>query len=433
MGLKKIAMTSLDLYAYSTNPSPDQTEAICKKFFWMICERLESPGGSLNAEIVHIWKDHPYDLLATAEALAEQILGHYPSLQAVSQSLATLCRNQEKLPPYVELVFLWACLRDHPSLDTLLSQTHDLYQDGKDSAAIRQRAAITQNGMLTSVSRPTLWDDNGGLKYNPVAFEAIHRKSLEAEIRQIFDAGIGKIEHLVSDFHRLDTASQKLLGLEIGKNVYGSLLPDDSPVRIVLRPYLDDALDARVRVLNALESCMEATPENDAGAPAITNHAFAMLERLTKDQKALVFSHLSHRISQWMDTSAGGYSAFEHPDAGIPLLATLLKGLNRFGFDALTEIAKHMPYDLDKKEIGEYVEVMVIAWIKPSRANLSCANALAEAALIAADEQELLGFGLKKATLLKLVDLRGDAPLIRAELVKSSEGRELVFGADLGL
>lgn len=426
-------MPTLDLYMHSNNPSPEQIEAICKKFFWMICDRLESPGGSSNAEIVSIQKEHPHDLLATAEALAEQILGHYPNLQAVSQSLAMLCRNQEKLPPYVELIFLWACLRDHPSLDTMLSQTHDLYQDGKDSTAIKQRAAITQNGMLTSVSRPTLWDDNGKLKYNPVAFEAIHRKSLEAEIRQIFDAGIGKIERLVSDFHQLDTASQKLLGLEIGKNVYDSLLPDDSPVRIVLRPHLDDALDARARVLNALESCMEATPQCDAGAPAIINHAFAMLERLTKDQKALAFSHLSLRISQWMDTSPGGYSAFEHPDAGIPLLATLLKGLNRYGFDPLTEIAQHMPYDLDKKAIGAYVEVMVDWWMKTNRTNLSCANALTEAALIATDEQELLGFGLKKITLLKLAELRGDAPLIRAELVKSNEGRELVFGADLGL
>ncbi|RMT06381.1 hypothetical protein [Pseudomonas amygdali] len=432
-------MPALDLYRYTTNPSPEHLLSICHEFFLMICDRkayfdsLDSPDNNLNPEIVRIWKDHPYDLLGTAETLAEQILGHFSNLQAASEALSTLCKKQEKLPYYAEFVFQWACLRDHSSLSTLLSQTHDLYQDGKDLVAIRRRASVIEHGMLSAVPRPTLCDENGSLKYNPIAFAAIHHKSLEAEIRQIFDAGITKVERLVSDFHQLDTASQKLLGLEIGKNIYGSLLPDDSPVRIALKPYLDDAQDAKTRVINALDSCLDATPENDASSPNRISHAFAMLDRLNEDQKTLVFSSLRHKFSQWLDNRPGGYSAFEHPDAGIPLLGTLLKGLNGFGFDALAEIAKHMPHDPDKNALGSYIEVMVDGWIKPSHINLSCANALVEAALIAADEKELIGFGLKKPTLLKLADLRSNAPLIRAELVKSSEGRELVFGADLGL
>lgn len=324
-------------------------------------------------------------------------------------------------------------MREHPSLDTLLSQTHELYQDGTDRVAIKRREMITQYSMLTPIPKPTLWQGNGKLKYHPVAFAAIHHNSLVGQIRQCFDEGFQEVEAMVSDFPQLDRPSQKLLGEKISQKVYASLLPDDSPVRITLRAHLDDAQDANVRVYIALSSCLDATPASDAGAPAVIEHALALIVKLPHEQRNLVFSHISLKMEQWINTQPGGYSAFEYPEVGIPLLVKLLKGLNGCGFNALVEICKYIPYHSDRTVTRGLVEEMVGSGIQTNRKRLTCAHALQEAALIAAEEQQLLGFGLKNTTLLKLVDLRGEAPLIRAALMKDDEGRDLVFGADLGL
>ncbi|MBD8089124.1 hypothetical protein IFT48_03950 [Pseudomonas fluorescens] len=429
-------MPRFDLYSHSTNPNPEQLIAVCEQFVAFVAEKKAPSAGhsdilrEMMIEAKRASSTHPYDLLEAAENLAEQILGHYPDLMAVSAFLADHRQLTEKLPHEVEQVFLWASVREHPSLCTILAQTHALYKDGSDSVAIKKREMMLSHTMLMMVPRPTLWDEDDRLKYSPAAFIPIHGTSLDKQVLSFFERGHEGLEKLLNSLSVVDAESRMMITRKLCCHVYESTLADDDPVRELLKDQLDNLLDAKTRVARMFDSPMNGGDEDHT--PLLIEHAFSLIDKLSSENQEVIFEQIREIMDVWMETpTAGYYSVFENPDVGIPYLVQIFHRAQACGFNPMVSLYKHAPGRVNSDQ--SVVQYLIEFGIEADREKMTCAGAMKEAILKSFDENWILSLGLAEKHLIKLSSLNADAKIIRNHLLKSTAGRDAVFGSDLGL
>ena len=117
-------MPRFDLYAESTNPSPDQLFSVCCEFSAFLAKSKEQIWSRIFTSAIYfqggtdpseskagVAPIRPEDLLISAEQLAEQIIGHYGGVVAVSRELAGFGDPNLRLPTEALDIFLYACAR----------------------------------------------------------------------------------------------------------------------------------------------------------------------------------------------------------------------------------------------------------------------------------------------------------------------------------
>lgn len=152
-------MPSVDLYSHSTNPSPAQLIKVCDDLLSKLVFNQNTPPA--------------VEFLKDAEALAEQILGHYESLSALAGELRGLFHPDSKLPYQVLNVFMYAGVREHPSFPEIIRQLDELYGDEKDQRALAAMSGMTQDNYLMMVPKPALWGKDGRLNITTNAVSTI--------------------------------------------------------------------------------------------------------------------------------------------------------------------------------------------------------------------------------------------------------------------
>ncbi|MBD8089127.1 hypothetical protein IFT48_03965 [Pseudomonas fluorescens] len=370
------------------------------------------------------------DLLLTAEHLAESILAHYGSLKQASASMLASSNGaqiNDKLPTNVLGVFLWASVREHPTLGIMLDELHDLYCDGSTTGELGAMQKHREDVRFTSVPRPGLFRSDGMLSYNPAAFARIHRKSFEFQVSAIAWAGAPAIERLLSQYPDLDAHSQKMLDMELASTICRSLVPDGDPVRLVMLGRIDDIQDAKERI-KAMFACYLS---NAPGSEFVKrrDHAFALLERMPREHAACALIQLGLVIKQWLE----GREELEQTYQPVQCLVDVLNRASALGYDGTSTIVSHFDYfveSFDKLEAGFITRILEdlenLAWEE------NTCRVWLQAALVRIEDDTLLTMGLEEHQIAWFAHAKGSSRL-REHLQKSSTGRDIVFGQDLGL
>lgn len=409
-------MPSVDLYSHSTNPSPAQLIKVCDDL--------------LSKLVFNQNKPPAVEFLKDAEALAEQILGHYQSLSALAGELRGLAHPESKLPYQVLNVFMYAGVREHASFAEIIKQLDDLYGDEKDQRALAAMSGLTQDNYLMLVPKPSLWGDDGRLKYSPRVFRHMHRNTYIREVSAFFAKGDEGVRKILADYAQMDEASRNMLDEDLRKRVYRSLMPDDHPTRWLLRGKLDDVRDGLIR-FEKLFLCVDHADVKD-GFEDRLEHAFSLLESLDKHKADEVLKGIATCIREWMTDQSGTVrNLSDEPDLVVPRLVRVLERARPMGFEALPEVAKHTLSDT-KQSPKRHIEYILDGGFRDEWGNLGTESAWAEAAAIACDENYLLSLGLSEKHLAILSAQKG-TPGLRQALQKTDTGREIVFGQDLGL
>ncbi|MBD8089122.1 hypothetical protein IFT48_03940 [Pseudomonas fluorescens] len=408
-------MPNFDLYSQSPNPTPEQLIKVCDD----LMSHIKSAENRPKIE----------DVLTATESLAEQILGHYQNLPAVAQEVSAFARQGQKMPYQLMNVFFYACVREHPSLNTMLNEVHAVYGDEQDRTAFASLKGMLQDSALMLMPRPTLWDAEGVLKYNPKAFSHMHSRTYLRQVSALFAEGEAGVQKILDAYPMLDDASRAMLDEDLIRRVYRSVVADDDPVRWLLRERLNTVEDGLVR----FEKLFDLVDRDDdvGGFEDRFEHAFSLVESLPKDQANEVLMGISKCIREWMTDDSGLVRNLDEPELVIPRLVRVLERARPFGIDGLAEVAKHT-LSSAKESPALLVGFILDGGFDTGSNDLDTPTAWVEAAVVACEEDFLLSLGLDERHLAKLTRYKG-TPGLRQALLKSDTGRAIVFGQDLGL
>lgn len=412
-------MPIIDLYRYSQNPSPEQLTQVCGD----LLSQLKLTDGKPVIE----------DFLASAEVLAEQIIGHYDSLPAVAKELSGLTQHGMKLPVAVMQVFLFACVREHESLGCMIAQVNDLYGDKTDQLGCSAMAGMLQDASLMLVPRPSLWAKDGKLNHDPIAFCAMHSITYIREVSDYFAQGEAGVSKLLADYVHMSEASREMLDRDLRKRVYRSMLPDDDPVRWLLRDKLSDIEDGLVR-FEKLFQCVDLDddPEGfEVGFEEQFEHAFTLVESMPVEDARQVLLAISGCIADWMADQSGYVRNLAVPELVVPRLVRVLERARPLGFEGMPEVYSHT-LSSTKNSPKQFVAYVLEGGMRSEWEGLDTVSAWAEAAVIACEEKNLLSLGLEEKHLGILANRKG-TPGLREALMKTKTGAEILLYQDLGL
>ncbi|AXH59586.1 hypothetical protein [Pseudomonas amygdali] len=410
-------MPTFDLYSESTNPTPEQLLALCERF---------------NAEIIDKSPHTGWDsTLKVVQHLAEQILGHYQSLRAVSDELAGLRELDQKLPPDVLAVFIYACAQEHDSLGVMIDEVESLYADGNDQEVGALAKSMWQNTMLSMMPRVQLWDKDGRVKYSPCGFSKIYPEAFRRQTNDWYAKGEVGVKKILDDFSLINDRSRKVLADALCERVYGSVLPPDHPVRALLSDELDMAIESHIR-FDKLFVAIENRDEH-IGFEARLDHTFSLMHKLPAEQAIGVVNESINRcIKAWMTDLGNGFKGFNDPNLAVSNIIKVLEQARPFGFSALEEVSRHVDYmthqTLNKPMVEALLDEVCIGNVRYFDSSV----AWKKAALTTADEDLYLNLDLDEKYLVMLLKIKG-TPGLREALKKTSLGREVVLGHDLGL
>lgn len=408
-------MPSLDLYSASKNPTPEQLVEVCAQFMPI-----------LNAVGKATWRE----VTDTAKKLAEQILGHYQTLEAVSIETQHLSKPGEKLPSQVFHVFLYACVEEHPAMGLIMEELEKLYADGTDPKAQVSMQSLWKGSLLNTVSPPKLWAEDGTLKYSPSAYAQMNLNTLYRQITEHWNQGVPGIQKILDDYQLMNESSRKLMDAELCYMVYKWTLSEDHPLRVLLADKLNVGFDGRARLENLIERLdFESTSEFEERF----EFAFALIKSLPKLKADWVFKAIDDCITRSMN---GGIDDVQFkldcPEQSVLRLARILESASAYGYSPLPQIYREYLIQGEEFKEQDVLEDLIRVGFTTDPDDIDMAVAWREAAIIAADERLILSLDLNEQDLAQL-SIRKKGPGIRAALLKTTTGREIVFGQDLGL
>jgi len=412
-------MPNVDLYSQSKNPTPEQLIRACDDLLLQMQNRDSKPPIE--------------EFLSSSEALAEQILGHYGSLPAVASELAGFAMEGCKMPLQVMQVFIYACVRDHASLDTMINEVHAVYGDQKDRTAYAALTGMLQDSSLMLVPRPKLWGPDGKLNHSPIAFYHMHFISYIRELSSYFADGERGVSKILADYPEMDEQSRAMMDENLCKRVYHSMLPDDDPVRRLLQDKLCNVDDCMMRIKRLIDVVdREDDPDGpDTGFEGRFEHVFSLLDSLSTAEVGLVLKRLSSAIKTWMTDEGGFAENLQDKQAVVPRLVRLLERVKPYGFNGLDEVNQHILSET-KQSPKLVVPYILDGGLRSEWEGLDILSAWAEAAVIASDDDFLLSLDLDEKHLAILAGHKGSAAF-REALQKTDAGRDIVLGQDLGL
>lgn len=410
-------MSTFDLYSESPNPSPEQLLAVCERFSSEVKNKSQHTG----------WDDH----LQIAQRLAEQILGHYQSLHAVSSELLGLRQFNAKLPTAVLEVFLYACSQDHGSLSILIDEIESLYGDEADRAVESLAKVMWKDSMLSMMPKPSLWDKEGTLRFSPLGFSKIHRDAFLRQMNDWYHKGVVGVQKILDDYPLMTPGSRNVMDETLCRKVYSSVMSDDHPIRALLASKLDNTKDGLFRFGRMFEEL--DCPDDYAGFDIRIEHAFSLMGALPKEQAhQIVHKAIGRCICDWMADHGDGVNFFSEPKLAVPNLLKVLERAQPFGFNALEEVSRNVNYMTNQALNKSMIEALLDEGFVDDVNDLDTAAAWKQAAITAADEGLYLSLDLDEKYLALLLKIKG-TPGLREELKKTSAGREVVLGHDLGL
>ncbi|MBD8089125.1 hypothetical protein IFT48_03955 [Pseudomonas fluorescens] len=364
---------------------------------------------------------HIKEHLRVAQSMSEEILAHYGSLEAASRALRGVCSQNQKLPENVLLTFLYACIQEHPLLEVILSEVHEMYGESAPSPEYRIIAGfMASDRRFVVMPKPQMISNAGDLLHDPQSFKFVHGTAFDNEIKAVLRKGSGEVERLLSLYPDMRAGSQKLMDAELCRRVYVAELPDYSPIRATLREKLDDVQDAHFRIDFIFESEFELEP-NDVFTRRL-DFAFNFIDALSREKAQAALAKLDRIISSMI-----AEDPFVEGDA-VEGMTRILKRANRNGYDPLAVIVKDM-----LAQSGESAAVHGILDNLMASASSDTAYTLwAQAAVLSMDDEKLLGLDLAERHLAWIAGRTGSQK-IREQLKKTDTGRDVVFGQDLGL
>lgn len=412
-------MPIVDLYSQSKNPTPEQLIKACNDLLGQIQDRDSKPPIE--------------DFLSSAEALAEQILGHYGSLPAVAGEVAGFAMEGCKLPLQVMQVFIYACVRDHGSLNTMINEVHAVYGDQQDRTAFAALTGMLQDSSVMLVPRPKLWGPDGKLNHSPIAFYHMHFLSYIRELSSYFADGERGVSKILADYPAMDEQSRAMMDQNLCKRVYRSMLPDDDPVRGLLQDKLcnvDDGLMRIKRLIDVVDR-EDDTGGSDAGFEDRFEHLFTLLESLCAAKVSLVLEGLSSCIKNWMTDEGGFVRNLRDKEVVVPRLVMLLERVKPYGFNGLDEVTQHILSETNQST-KLLVPYILDGGLRSEWEGLDTVSAWGEAAVIACEDDFLLSLGLEEKHLAILAGHKGSSGFRKA-LQRTDAGRDIILGQDLGL
>ncbi|WP_122530804.1 hypothetical protein [Pseudomonas viridiflava] len=363
-------------------------------------------------------------ILQTAENLAEQILKHYGSLRQAAIAFRAHSSPGERLPEPVFNTILYATVREHETLTVMLDELHELCE-GKGWREMSSMDSVLLEPRFRLTPRPSLWDDAGVMKYNPAAFNNVHGHSLRQEALAMYQEGASGVSRLLSYYPQMDEQSRRIFDTLLVNQVYYSYLPDDDPVRNLLADKLDPVEDAKARIAGLFNDTLEL--RNEPGGPFLRRleACFDFVDTLSPQQATGALEQVTDALVQMLDMSGS--------DLGNPVepVACIIKVLHKaagHGYDVLEALHPTFKYMGDQ---GELVETMFRSTTFGKKTTNS-AKVVMEAVLLAVDEQKLLSLTIDDSVLSHIALARG-SDVLRNALLKSSTGRDIIFGQDLGL
>ncbi|AXH59852.1 hypothetical protein [Pseudomonas amygdali] len=408
-------MSSLDLYSASNNPTPEQLLDVCARFMPI-----------LNAVGKKTW----VEVTDTAQRLAEQILGHYQTLGAVSKETRHLSKPGEKLPYQVLHVFLYACVDEHPAMGLIMEELEKLYADGTDPKAQIFMQGLWKGSLLNMATPPKLWAEDGTLKYSPSAYAQMHLSTLYRELTDRWREGVPGIQKVLDDYPLMNEASKKLIDAELCFMVYKWTQSEDHPLRILLADKVNVGFDGRARFENLIENLdFETVSEFEERF----EFAFALLKGLPKYKVDWVLKAIDGCIAGSMNSGIDDVQLkLDCPEQCIPRLVKILEAASAYGYSPLPQIYREYSTPAEEFKDQEVLEDLISMGFTADPDDIDMAVAWREAAIIAADEKLILSLDLDEQDLAQL-SIRKNGPGIRAALLKTTTGRDIVFGQDLGL
>lgn len=409
-------MPSLDLYSHSPNPTPEQLMTVCDEFMKMV--------GYPSAL-------HSKQLLQVAQNLCEQILGHYGSLSEVAEELAGFSGHGEKLPHQAFYVFFYTSVQNHPSLGIVLDEMTQMYGDGEDKRACNSIRGMWQDGLISFLPKPRLWDADGKLQCRPGAFAFMQRDAFARQVGDFYHQGAQGVQKILDDYPLMDEESRLRMDAELCSIVYTSVTPANDPRRVLLKDKLVGMQDGLTRFEKLFEHL--DNPDDHLGFDARLNHAFDLVGALPAEEGAnLVERAINRCIRNWKTDHGDGMNSFNEPVVAVPNLVMVLERARQHGFNPLGEVARNIRYMANQNVNKSMVESLLDEGFLEDRSELDTATAWQEAALIATDEKIYLDLGLDEKYLVMLLKIKG-TPGLREALKHTSAGREAVFSHDLGL
>lgn len=410
-------MRQFDLYSQSPNPTPEQLLALCNRF---------------NLHVLEKPKNAAWDsTLKTAQRLAEQILGHYESLQSVSDALMASSGHNVKLPSAVLNLFLYASVQEHPSLKTMINEIEAVYKDNLDDSVDVLAQNMWRDSMLSMTPRPSLWDKDGKLQYSPFGFSKIHPKTFQRQVNDCYNEGERGIQKVLEWYPLMSEASRQVMDKKICDKVYASVMPAGHPVRTLLASKLDDVEDGLQRFRQLFAVLDE--DDNHVGFTQRLEHTFALMDALPSSQaNEIVHESINQCIKDWMTDGENGYLFFNEPHLVVPNLVKLLERARPFGFNALEEVSRHVSYMANKTLNKAMVEALLEDGVVEDLNDLDTCAAWKQASLIAANDDFYLSLGLNEQYLIMLLNIK-PTPLLKNQLNKTEVGSEAVLIHDLGL
>lgn len=410
-------MRPLDLYSQSPNPTPEQLLAVCNRF---------------NLEVLEKPKNEAWDsTLEAAQRLAEQILGHYDSLQAVSDALVAFRGHKTKLPSTVLSLFLYASAQEHSSLKTMINEIEEVYKDNLDDSLEPHVQNMWRDTMLSMMPRPSLWCKDGNLQYSPYGFSKVHPQTFRRQFNNRYNEGEIGIQRILDCYPLMSEVSRTLMDKTLCDKVYASLMPSNHPIRGLLSSKLNDIQDGLQR-FNQLFGVLDDEP-NDAGFDQRLDHAFTLMHALPASQASEIISESINKcIIDWMTDGENGYMYFTDPVVVVPNLVKLLEHARPFGFNALDEVSRNVRYMTNRTLNKDMIEALLDEGVIDDIYNLDTCAAWKQAALTAADDGFYLSLGLDNKYLTMLLKIKPTQRL-KEELKKTEFGSEAVLTLDLGL
>lgn len=409
-------MPRLDLYSNSPNPSPEQLIEVCDHF-------------------LKLFRDGDWKIaVESAEHLAEQILGHYHSLPAVSQETAGLSRIGEKLPHQVFYVFLYACVRDHSATGQVMEELEALYSDGEDHRARASMLGLWQNVDLVFVPRPKLWNSEGKLKYSPSAFVQMHENALYHQIIDYWKVGVPGVQKILSDYPLMNEPSRQLIDSHLCRLVYERAESEDHPMRVLLADKLDAAEDCQMRLKTLIQGIDYVS---DQLFDERFRFAFSLVQSLPEDKRSLAFKGIDDCINTAMSAEVveegeDDATLLEEPQMSVRRLVKILEAAQGSGYSPLPKFHSNYRSSLEGFSDRDMMQVLLNGGFSPERKKMDVVTAWVEAAMIAADEAFLLSFDLNEKLLAQLSSKKG-TPGLRKALLATNTGRDIALGQDLGL
>lgn len=401
-------MTQLDLASLDPKVAITRIVWACETF---ICEEVDS---WLQNIVVH---------LKTAEGLAEQILGHFGSLEQASKALKPVCWQNDKLPEQVLRTLLFACVREHPLLEVIMTELHELYAGEKRSNEYTLiQSFMNDDRRIVTVTKPQMIDKEGVLKHSPDAFQMIHPAAFHTQITARLRGGAPAIEQMLSTYPEMREDSRKIVDGVLSAHIYSSMEPDGSPIRQALREKLDDVQDAHIRLQMLLECEMIDDPEEDFMKRL--NFAFDFIDTLDSEKALQAIVKLDPLIKNMIEENP----SMDVTGQSIECMTKVFSRARPHGYDPLIPLSQSVSF----LGTGVAYATYVLNNLSPTMDLQTTYSMWTEAAVLSLSDERLIELGLQPHH-LGWVAGRTRSKTLLDHLKQSGAGRDVVFGIDLGL